>query len=150
MLLHYPGQHLQIKLVMRTIPQNSYIDKIWNSALCYMTYSLKRKGWETKLTHPDSLKLLAFKLQTLQTNFLIISFFNKSRSSIQKKCSGHVTWNTQKIIKIISLYEISQIIMYIKKTLERYRDDELYSYILKQFLSQPSIPKSLFAFHKKF
>jgi len=37
----------------------------------------------------------------------------------------------KKIIKIVSLYEISQIIMYNKKILEGYRDDELYSHILK-------------------
>lgn len=65
MLLHYPGQHLQRKSVMQTIPQNSYVDKTWNSTFCYMIYSIMRKVWETKITHRDSLKLLAFKLQTL-------------------------------------------------------------------------------------
>jgi hypothetical protein len=65
MLLHYSDQHLQRKLVMQTIPQNSYVDKTWNSTFCYMTYSITRKVWETKITHPDSMKLLEFKLQTL-------------------------------------------------------------------------------------
>ena len=90
-----------------------------------------RKVWETKITHPDSLKLLAFKLQTLEKKFLIIPFFKNQEVAHKRSILAMKQGTHKKIIKIVSLYEISQIIMYNKKILEGYRDDELYSHILK-------------------